>query len=248
MRLVSLLAGLFACALAFAQVAGLPGTYVLEGGANPLVARLAVNGSMLSGTIEVNGKATITLSGPAKGSWSRGTVVSSDGVGTYEAMVEGDVLRLSLSQDAGPNQRAATVPFVFRRTDSAVRGKQEPSASPPTASGAVGDRRLVGNWSHQELLGGGAASMAIEESLVFRADGTYAYGKGRAVAGGADWSFDGGGGGNVERGRWRAGDGVLYVLDQGSRWVRVGTYGMTDDGSTMRITYDGGGRKLWSRR
>jgi hypothetical protein len=28
----------------------------------------------------------------------------------------------------------------------------------------------------------------------------------------------------------------------------VGAYGMTDDGSTMRITYDGGGKKLWSRQ
>jgi len=27
-----------------------------------------------------------------------------------------------------------------------------------------------------------------------------------------------------------------------------GTYGMTDDGSTKRITYEGGGRKLWNRQ
>lgn len=249
MRLIWLLTGLFACAPAFAQVAGLPGTYVLDAGANSFVARFDVKGSVLNGTIDVNGKATLTLSGPARGNSSRGTVLSSDGNGTYEAIVQGDVLRLTISQEAGPNQRAATVPFVFRRADPIARGKPGTvGPAPSAAGGGAGDPRLVGNWSYQELLGGGGASMAIEELLVFRADGTYAYGKGRAVAGGADWSFDGGSGGDVERGRWRAGDGVLFILDQGGRWARVGTYGMTDDGSAMRITYDGGGRKLWSRR
>lgn len=80
------------------------------------------------------------------------------------------------------------------------------------------------------------------------ADGSYFYGKGRSVAGGGNWSWDGGSSEVSERGRWRARDGVLFVLGQNRQWARVGTYGMTDDGSTMRITYDGGGRKLWSRQ
>jgi hypothetical protein len=41
---------------------------------------------------------------------------------------------------------------------------------------------------------------------------------------------------------------VLFVLGQNGQWARVGTYGMNDDGSTMRITYDGGGGKSWSRQ
>jgi hypothetical protein len=89
--------------------------------------------------------------------------------------------------------------------------------------------------------------MASEEFLVFRADGSYAYGKGRSVAGGSGWSFEGGGGPS-ETGRWRAADGIFYVLQPDGQWGRVGRYGMTDDGQTMRIIYDRGGRKLWSRR
>ena len=249
MRLVLLFAGLLGSMVALAQIAGLPGTYVLEAGGGTSIARLEVTGSMLTGTIDVNGRSTLRLAGAAKGNLSRGTVVSSDGSGSYEAVVEGDVLTLRISQEDGPNQRAASVTFQFRRADAAVAAK--PRAAPPTQAaqgGGAGDPRLVGSWTAQELLGGGGASMAIEEHLMFRADGSYAYGKGRAVAGGADWSFDGGGGGDVERGRWRAGDGVLFVLDPAGRWARIGTYGMTDDGSTMRITYDGGGRKLWSRQ
>jgi len=41
---------------------------------------------------------------------------------------------------------------------------------------------------------------------------------------------------------------VLFVHGQNEQWARMGTYGMTDDGSTKRITYEGGGRKLWNRQ
>ena len=81
-----------------------------------------------------------------------------------------------------------------------------------------------------------------------RADGTYLYGTGRAVAGGGNWSWNGGNGGDEERGRWRAANGVLYVLGQDGQWARVGAYGMTEDGTAMRITYDSGGKKLWNRQ
>jgi hypothetical protein len=89
--------------------------------------------------------------------------------------------------------------------------------------------------------------MAIEHFLVFRADGSYSSGTGRAVAGGIDWHQEGGGG-PVEHGRWRAQDGIFFVRQPNGQWGRVGRYGMTDDRQTMRITYDGGGKQLWSRR
>lgn len=90
--------------------------------------------------------------------------------------------------------------------------------------------------------------MASEEFLAFAADGNYTFGTGRAVASGTDWSYDGGAGDATERGQWRARDGVLFLLAASGQWTRLGKYGMTDDGTTMRITYDRGGRKLWSRR
>ncbi len=45
--------------------------------------------------------------------------------------------------------------------------------------------------------------MATEQFLVFHADGTYAYGTEREVAGGSGWFYEGGVGGATERGRWR---------------------------------------------
>ena len=126
---------------------------------------------------------------------------------------------------------------------SAVAG-----AATPVATGGAGDNRLIGNWVHQNLITSGSASMASEEFLSFRADGSYLYGKGRSVAGGANWSYDGGSGQGSENGRWRASDGVLYMLDLNGQWSRVGKFGFTEDLTTMRITYNSGGKKLWSRR
>ncbi|HWC03047.1 MAG TPA: hypothetical protein VHF87_09755 [Methylomirabilota bacterium] len=41
---------------------------------------------------------------------------------------------------------------------------------------------------------------------------------------------------------------MLYLAGPSGQWQRVGRYGVTEDGQTMRITYDAGGRKLWSRQ
>ncbi|MBX9962596.1 MAG: hypothetical protein K2Y35_06055 [Burkholderiales bacterium] len=247
MRVLWLLVGVLYSSFAWAQVAGLPGIYTLDAPGGTFTARIDVKGTALSGSIDLNGKPMLNLSGAVNGTYSRGTVSSKDGNGQYEAQVQGDVLQLLITQQAGPKQRAASLPMQFRRASAAAT-----TAKPPTTSGpvdaSVGDQRLIGHWISQEILGGGGTSLASEEHLVFRADGNYAYGKGRTAGGGADWSYDGGSGGEVERGRWRAEKGVLFVAVQNGQWARVGTYGMTDDGSTMRIVYDGGGRKLWSRQ
>ena len=227
-----------------ASAAGLAGTYVLQGQQGPIIATLEVRGNVLTGSIDLAGQGTLKLTGSATDNRASGTV-SSNGTGTFEAAIEGDVLILLMSQADGPNQRAGPLPLLqFQRTQAGVPAKP----SPGTPNDGGGDARLVGNWVYQNLIVSGNASMASEEYLAFRADGSYIYGKGRSVAGGGNWSWDGGGGGVSERGRWRAKDGVLFILGQDGQWSRVGTYGMTDDRSTMRITYDRGGRKLWSRQ
>jgi len=40
---------------------------------------------------------------------------------------------------------------------------------------------------------------------------------------------------------------VHYIVGQNGQRARIGIYGLTEDGLTMRITYDHGGRKVWSR-
>ena len=242
MRLLLLFAGLW---FAFsAGAAGLAGTYLLQGQQGAVVAKIEVSGTAFTGSIDLAGQGTMKLTGTVNGNRARGAVASTDGIGTFEAAVEGDILHLVIAQEDGPNQRAARLPLQFQR----VRPGAATNPSPDAPKDGAGDPRLVGNWVYQNIIVSGDASMASEEYLAFRADGSYFYGKGRSVAGGGNWSWDGGSGQVSERGRWRARDGVLFILGQNGQWARVGTYGMTDDGSTMRITYDGGGRKLWSRQ
>jgi hypothetical protein len=250
MRLLTFLAGWMGVSLA--QAAGLGGTYVIEGQGGTIMARLEESGRNVQGYIDLAGKTQITLSGTVSGQTAHGRAASPEGAGEFDAMVEGDILHLTLSQKDGPGQRAATLPLLLRRS-TAGSARQIPSDSPAKAPAAAstdtaGDSRLVGAWVHQNLISSGTASLAAEEYLILRADGTYRYGKGRAVAGGADWSRDGGTGGELGSGQWRARDRTLFIMGASGQWESIGRYAMTDDGSTVRITSSKGGHKLWNRR
>jgi hypothetical protein len=231
----------------------LSGTYALETQRGLMVVRIEVNGGRLAGTLDVPGTSTIALRGDALGRYGRGMISSAVDVdtGEFEALVEGDTLALKLSF------KAETVPLRLQRVNPSTAtvppgvpgppGKgPAPSPGPPVETGS-GDPRLVGNWVSQSMISSGDASMATEQFLVFNADGTYAYGTGRGVAGGSGWSYEGGGGGTTERGRWRTENGIYYISTQGDQWKRIGKYGVTEDGQTMMITNDRGGKKIWNR-
>lgn len=237
---LSLLAGSVAAA-------PLDGTWQLDTAQGTFTARLVTQGRAVIGTIDVAGRSTISLTGTLQGDAAAGLASTDEGVGRFEARVQGDALELVLSQEDGPNQRAARLPLSFRRVQAAA--PPVPGGKPaPAAGDAGGDGRLVGTWEWQEVISSGGASFAQSEWLVIRADGTFAWNKGAAAAGGAGWSYDGGSGGDGMRGRWRARGGVLFAQGADGAWMRVGTYGMTDDGAAMRISYDGGDRRIWQRR
>jgi hypothetical protein len=227
----------------------LAGTYALETQRGLMVVRIEVAGGQFAGTLDVPGTSTIALRGNALGRYARGMISSAVDVdtGEFEALVEGDTLALKLSF------KAETVPLRLQRvspsTATAPSGPPgqgpAPGPGPPGQTGA-GDPRLVGTWVGQSMISSGDASMASEQFLVFNADGTYAYGTGRGVAGGSGWSYEGGGGA-TERGRWRTENGIYYISTQDGQWKRIGKYGLTENGQTMMITYDRGGKKIWNR-
>ncbi len=250
MRMLRLLAaGFLSClSIAHAQAPAddLTGTYAIQTPRGPMVVRIEVSGGRLAGTLDVPGTSTIALRGQALGRYARGTMSSGSETGEFEALADGETLNLRLSTTT------ESVPLRLQRVNpSSAAAPPAPAPAPgrgPAVQTGAGDPRLVGTWVGQTMISSGDASMTSEQFLVFGADGSYAYGQGRAVAGGSGWSHDFGTGGAMERGRWRAEDGILYLSDQGGQWKRIGRYGMTEDGQTMRITYDAGGRKLWSRR
>ncbi len=103
MRLLVLLAGLWFAATAHAQ--GLAGTYAMQGQDGPIVVRIQVSGTRLIGTLDAPDSNTIVLLGSVTGGRARGTVSSVGGAGEFEASVEGDTLRLTLSQRRDPARR-----------------------------------------------------------------------------------------------------------------------------------------------
>jgi hypothetical protein len=208
-----------------------------------------------------------------QGKSASGTIVGKSWTGDFgefEASIEEDVLQLELTLRPAPDQQPQQLSLTFSRiaagssestADEALSAEAAPAApSPPPIApatpaqgrvpeGAGGDVQLVGTWVYQTLITSGSDSFASEQFQVFAADGHWSYGRGSSAAGGAGWSYDGGSGeGETERGFWRAEDGVLYLADANGEWKRLGKYGMTEDGTTMRITYNSGNRKLWNRR
>lgn len=218
-----------------AHAAGFDGMYSGPVAGQNAVANFQASGERLVGSLDVGNQTRINLAGRIRDNKASGTANSRDGTGSFEAVVEGDTLILTLSQPDGPKQKAFRLAMQLQRVIAGETGK------------AAGDPRLLGHWSHQNLIVSGNASFASEEHLLFRADGSYVYAKGATAGGASDWSFESSGG-EREDGLWRARDGVLFVLGKSGQWARVGTYGMTEDGRTMRVSYDGGGRKLWTRR
>ena len=248
---------LLCCLVAgMAHAAGLAGTYENDELGVTMTLRLSVQGSVVTGSLEGRGQVAATLEGRVRGDGALGRAVSGGGEGSFEVRARPDGVRLVLSQPEGPAQQAGSVTLEFRRAGgsgapSGAGAAGAPSAVSPAPAGpdsAGGDGRLVGEWRWQEVIVSGDASMAMEEVLVFRADGEVIHARGRSTAGGGDWSWDGGAGGPAQRGRWRTSDGVLYVAEAGGRWTRLGRYGMTEDGRTLRIISDQGARRLWSRR
>src|SRR5262245_7708852 len=193
----------------------LEGTYALKGRDGPIVVRIELAGSQLTGTLDAPGTNTITFRGSALGRYALGTISSVGGTGDFEALVDGDTLTLVLAQREGPGQPAVTVPLTLHRVIARPAAQSAGSVPAPggdssSQQGDGGDVRLVGAWVRQTVASSGDESMALEEFLVFEADGSYAYGR-RTVGSGAGWSFETGGG-PTERGRWRAENGTYYIL------------------------------------
>ncbi len=225
------------------EAAGFPGVYALDQAYGRITAKLDQKGGRLTGTVDFMGKARMSLSGEVHGNRASGTLAAKDGTGVFEAVVQGDVLTLTIAQSSDPDGRLAGIPLQLNRVGSAP-AIAAPEAAP---SAAIGDLRLVGAWTYEEILTAGNASQASEERMEFGADGSYAYARTGAGAGPRSRSFGTRNRDTTERTAWRADAGVLYLL-RNDGWVLLGRYVLSSDGQALRITYRAGNRKLWSRR
>ena len=225
MRLALILVGVLFASLAHAQ--DLTGTYVTQGKNGLVVVRMAVSGARLTGTLSVTGHPAVELLGYVAGRYTTGTIV---GLGEFEAEVDGDTLHYVLAQEKGPNRPAMTATLQLRRVDpSALARLQGGTMGAPSApASGGGDPRLVGSWASQSMISSGSASMASEQFLRFNADGAYAQGKGRSVAGGVNWSYQGAA---VEKRRRAAG---ASKASSSTPWVRAASGSMSGGMASAR--------------
>ena len=254
MFLVLFLAGWLLVTLAHVQAPAtpgeLPGTYTVETPRGNIVVRLDVARGRVTGTLDVTGSRTLSR---CRARGGRPVRARHDVLGGRHRRVRGPVegRRSTSGSPRGPRSLPLHASSGEReRGRAAADGVPR---SPPPDVGPPRARRAREGWPRRSpaalIRFQKRSTDESEEFLVFRADGSYAYGKGRSVAGGSGWSFEGGGGGPTETGAAGAPRTASSTCSSSDgQWGRVGRYGMTDDGQTMRIIYDRGGRKLWSRQ
>ena len=227
-----------------AFAAAMTGTYRLDSPHGAVTATIEVHGDQLTGSIDFFGKSTATLDGNLQGeNTASGSISSKQGTAAFAATLHNDTLELTLFQGGGAKP-GATPSFTLLRTVPATAIVD----TTPTAIN-VGDKRLIGSWVYRDEYISEEDSAARNEYLEFHGDGTYVFNKSGDATEGSMRSSAAGKMRKPENGNWRAQDGVLYVMNKGGAdWIRVGLYEMKENGRSMRISYERGNRKRWTRQ
>ncbi len=215
------------------------GRFVAEVQGQQIELTLEQSAAAVQGLLQAPGGQPTQLSGQAEGNVATGLAANAGGLGAFEARRDGDALALTLAQ-AGPDGSPQQVRLEFRRAGA------PPARAPVAAAGDLGgDPRLVGRWSKSESYRSGEFTAASETLMEIAADGRFAYGAGRVLAGTAGVSGDSGRGA-VQQGEWRARGRVLSVRQPGGAWEEVGRYEVSDAG--MLIYFRNGSKELWYRQ
>lgn len=238
--------------------AGFAGTYA--GALNGVSTTLTIQqqGATLQGRVDAGGYPYM-LSGTASGAAARGTLSDpqTGGAVEVELLVQGEQLTLTLLAQDPYTGQVNRIPTTFQRGAPVPQSQPQagamPGARPGSGPGSAPsdgferDPALVGVWSYTESMTSGDASMVTQMFLQVNPDGSYAYGNGRAVGGGAGWSGDTGYGNDVTRGKWRTQNSIVYIQEGGSpQWVPYARYYI--EGGRMMFTFGDGSRQIWYRK
>lgn len=237
---------------ALAQTAEFSGTYQGIMANLPTALVLEQQGSALTGTMQPQNESPYTISGTVSGRMARGEMVYTRNGATFgfEARLNDSGLTWTTTLFGVPLPQTAT---DFQREGELAETKPHPSVPGGDRSREPADwardQRLVGSWSYSESYTSGDFSVASEQFVAFEADGTYSLSRGGLAGGGSAGSFDTGSGGEISSGQWRTQDQILYIMEAGTtRWEPYGRYGLTDDQTTLMVTFPDGEKKIWERR
>lgn len=144
----------------------------------------------------------------------------------------------------GQSGQSSQLQLTFSRGSGPVSSpSSNMGQSQPSYSNVQRDQRLIGGWRYTQSYTSGDFSAVSEWYMQLNADGTYRYGDGQVMGGGAGSSFDSGQGG-VETGQWKTENKVIY-FNEGYGWQPYATYIV--DSNSMLFKFDSGSKELWDR-
>jgi hypothetical protein len=200
---------------------------------------LKQDGDDISGDVSV-GNYRYTMKGSFSGQTATGKLADMNGK-TLDFSLTGKENSLTLTLIArhpASGQIIRQVPLMFSRSGS--------GANRSASSGSAGniDQRLVGRWRYEKIYRSGSFSTTTTRYLVMSANGTYQYGSGRLYVSAPNASGRSSRG-DVQTGRWKTENSIIYINENGSGWQAYARYFVK--GNSMMMTFNNGNKMLWSR-
>ena len=216
---------------------GLTGTWHSNISGIAATMKLEQDGDNIRGKIS-GGNYRYTLKGSLKGKTAGGKLADMSGK-TLDFTLAGNDKTLTLTLIArhpATGQVLRQIPLVFPRSGAGD------SRSASRSSDI--DQRLVGRWRYSKIYMSGSFSTTTTRYLVMSGNGTYQYGNGRLYVSAPNASGRTSRS-NVQTGRWKTTNRIIYISDNGSNWEPYAKYYV--QGNSMLMTFSNGKKMLWKR-
>lgn len=211
----------------------------------PSTLNLQLSGSQITGIMDVEGY-RYEVQGTASSYQTKGKLLDLQTRGhfNFTANIDGNQIHLNLENPVNGTSQLV----VFKRGTGTILNPNPPFNARPyeevTFKGREQqDQEIVGSWYYAESFKAGDYISDKRWTFILKPDGTYVFGDARIVGYGPS-SGDRASGGDINSGRWRTEDHIIYV-DKGNGWEAYAYYVTT--GPNLLLEFGNNVRQLWKR-
>jgi|GEM_PF-3799808 len=207
--------------------------------------QLNVQGNNMSGKITDNSGYQYNLKGQIQGMQMNGkmTDTGTNNQFDFQANKNGNNIAMLVMI---PNQYGQIQQLNLQFTKGNPPVQQQNTGLTGNSNGQI-DNRLVGAWSNSSTSNSGNFSMSSSVTLQLNQDGTYFYGNGRVVFGGASSFGDTGQDGSGNKGKWKIQNKTIYITDgQANQWYPFAGYYL--EGYKLLLKFADGSKQIWYRK
>lgn len=213
----------------------------------PSTMNLQLNGSQLTGIMDVDGY-RYSVEGSASGSQTRGKLIDlqNQSFFTFTANLDGKQINLNIENPVNGTSQLV----VFKPGTGTVLNPNPPfNARPYEDVQFKGperrDQEITGHWYFSEGYKAGDYVVSKQWKFILNPDGTYVFGDARIIGNGPGNSGRAEGG-DINSGRWRTEDHIIYVdKGAGAGWEAYAYYATT--GTNLLLEFGNNIRQLWKR-